>query len=243
MILRLFVAILVLTTSATAAAELKTYDIPPPLQQEIVAALDRILNPSGPGTVPGGSYGRVQVLPSGQMIVNAPPQTLEQIDEVLAAIRNRPAAPAPRASLHYWAVLGSRAAASDPPGTPPPSSLNEVLDELRRLHGDLEFRVIGSASLATESGTPGSVSGMALEVRQSVYIQDETLNASIGMHLEGRLPPEAPGLPAQFDIGSIDVRTALRRGEFVVLGQSELVGGGLDGPVFFIVHWPAAGPR
>ena len=42
----------------------------------------------------------------------------------------------------------------------------------------------------------------------------------------------------EFNIGSITVRTALRRGEFVVLGQSEVTGGGLDGPVFFIVHWP-----
>lgn len=239
--LRLFVAVLALTISATAAADLKTYDIPPQLQQEIVAALDRILNPSGPGTVPGGSYGRVQVLPSGQMIVNAPPQTLEQIDQVLAAIRTRPAAAAPRAGLYYWAVLGSRAAAGNPPGTPPPSSLNDVLEELRRLHGDLQFRVIGSASLATESGIPGSVSGTALEVEQSAYVQGETLSASIRMHLEGTLPASDP--PTQFNIGSVNVRTALRRGEFVVLGQSEVAAGDLDGPVFFIVHWPETGRR
>jgi hypothetical protein len=38
--------------------------------------------------------------------------------------------------------------------------------------------------------------------------------------------------------GEIAVQTTLRRGEFVVLGQSEVVGGGLDGPLFFIVNWP-----
>jgi hypothetical protein len=240
--LRRLVTVLALTVSATAGAELKTYDVPPQLQQEIYAALERILNASGPGIVQGGSYGRVQLLPSGQIIVNAPPETLEQVDQVLAAIRTRPAAAVPRADLYYWAVLGSRAAASDPPGTPPPSSLNDVLDELRRLHGDLQFRVIGSASLATESGIPGSVSGTALEVDQSAYVQGETLNASIRMRLQGRQRAEAPG-PEQFDIGSIHVQTALRRGEFVVLGQSEVGVGGLDGPVFFIVHWPEAGRR
>lgn len=239
--LPLLIAVLALTISATAGAELKTYDVPPQLQQEIHAALERILNASGPGIVQGGSYGRVQLLSTGQIIVNAPPETLEQVDQVLAAIRARPAAPAPRANLYYWAVLGSRAAAGDPPGTPPPSSLNEVLEELRRLHGDLEFRVIGSASLATESGIPGSVSGTALEIDQSAYVQGETLNASIRMHLEGALPASDP--PAQFQIGSINVRTALRRGEYVVLGQSEVAAGGLEGPVFFIVHWPEAGSR
>ena len=43
--------------------------------------------------------------------------------------------------------------------------------------------------------------------------------------------------------GEIGVQTTLRRGEFVVLGQSEVVGGGLDGPLFFIVHWPEAQTR
>ncbi len=113
------------------------------------------------------------------------------------------------------------------------------------------FRVIGSAALATESGQHGEIGGMALEVKQTVYVQGDSLNAEIAMVLEGRVampPPEGfgfgvtalPPVPegVEFNIGSITVRTALRRGEFVVLGQSEVTGGGLDGPVFFIVHWP-----
>jgi hypothetical protein len=246
---------LALLLSANAWADLKTYDVDPQYRQEIYSVLKEILAPQ----VGQPTNGRVELLPSGQILVNASPETLEQVDQVLQTIRNRPAAPTPRAELSYWAVLGSRASVANPPGTAPPAALNDVLDELRRLHGDLQFRVIGSAALATESGQQGRVSGMALEVEQTVYVQGNSLNAEIEMNLEGsaRAQP-APNLPpigVGFHIGSVSVRTALRRDEFVVLGQSELVGAGADGvvlsqsalgadgPVFFIVHWPEAPAR
>ena len=251
-LLRLPLIVLALVFSATAWADLKTYDVDPQYRQEIYSVLKEILAPQGQPT-----NGRVELLPSGQILVNASAETLEQVDQVLQTIRNRPAAPTPRADLSYWAVLGSRAAVANPPGTAPPTSLNDVLGELRRLHGDLQFRVIGSAALSTESGQRGRVSGMALEVEQTVYVQGDTLNAAIDMNLEGSAPaqpdPDLPPIGVGFDIGSVTVRTALRRGEFVVLGQSELVssgadgvvltqsalvGSGADGPVFFIVHWP-----
>jgi hypothetical protein len=244
---RLPLIALSLLISSNAWADLKVYDVDPQYRQEIFAALQRILNPQGQPT-----NGRVELLPSGQLLVNASPDTLASVDLVLQTIRNSPAAAAtPRANLNYWAVFGNRSAVANPPGTAPPSSLGDVLGELERLHGDLQFRVIGSAALATESGQQGQVSGMALEVEQTVFVQGDALNAAIDMTLEGRvavppaefgfggatvLPPVPEGV--EFDIGSITVRTALRRGEFVVLGQSEVTGGGLDGPVFFIVHWP-----
>jgi hypothetical protein len=246
--LRLSLVALSLLTSSNAWADLKAYDVDPQYRQEIFAALQRILTPQGQST-----SGRVELLPSGQLLINASPETLESVEQVLQAIRNSPAPEAtPRADLHYWAVLGSRTAAANPPGAAPPSSLGDVLEELERLHGDLQFRVIGSAAVATESGQQGRVSGMALEVQQTVFVQGDALNAAIDMNLEGRvaMPPEGadvgvrvtvvPPVPegVQFDIGNIRVQTALRRGEFVVLGQSEVIGGGLDGPVFFIVHWP-----
>jgi hypothetical protein len=225
---------LLLLTSSTAWADLKTYDVDPQYRQEIYSALLKILDPAGEG-FNGKTEGRVQLLPSGQILVNAPAGTLTQVEQVLQAIRNRPAPAAPRVELHYWAVLGSRGA-TNPPGTPPPSALNPVLAEMKRFHGDLTFRVIGSAALTTESGQPGNVSGMALEIAQTAFAQGDNLNATIGVNLEGIGGSEGPN--ARFAIGSIRVQTALKRGEFVVLGQSELKSG-LDGPVFFIVHWPA----
>ena len=225
--------------SGNAWADLRTFDVDPQYGQEIFNALQNILNPTGNDQVP--TQGRVQLLPSGQIVVNASPETLQQVEQVLQTIRARRVAAAPRIELRYWAVLGSRAAAPNPSGNPgTPSALGPVLAELERLHGDLMFRVIGMAAVATDSGQYGTVEGTTLDVSQRVFVQGESLNAHVEMTLRsiGQL-----GTPEAEVRGEISVQTTLRRGEFVVLGQSELVGGGLDGPVFFIVHWPEAGTR
>jgi hypothetical protein len=243
--LRLPAVALALSIASNAWADLKTYDIDPQYQQEIYTALRRVLD-SGPPT-----FGKVELLPSGQILVNASPETLEQVEKVMQALRSRPAPAAPRVELQYWAVLGTRAAVANaaaqrgvnvsvvgsrsPADLPaPPSALNDVLAELKRLHGDLQFHVLGTTSLTTQSGQRGEIGGAPLHVDQTTFVQGDTLNARIEMMLTSTTP-EGPA-PNQVSVG-----TSLRRGEFIVLGQSELVGGGLDGPVFFIVHWP--GPQ
>ena len=167
------------------------------------------------------------------------PKHSTQLEQVVKAIRERPVAPSPRVSLRYWAVLGTRAQANttNAVGTPPPAVLNDVLAELERLNGDLTFRVIGTAAVLSESGQRGEIEGMTLSVKQTAYAQGNALNAEIEMDLRGRVPaPPAPeGI--DFHIGTLKVRTGLQRGEFVVLGESTLQGDGLDGPVFYIVHW------
>jgi hypothetical protein len=216
-----------LLVSSNAWADLKTYDVDPQYQQEIFSALRSVLEPQGQL-----SQGRVQLLPSGQILVNAEPETLAQVDQVLHALRSRPVSTTPRVELQYWAVVGSRPAAANAAGTPPPSALNDVLAELKRFHGDLQFRLLGTTSLTTQSGQHGEIGGAPLHVDQTTFVQGDTLNAQIEMVLSSTIPEGPP--PNRLEVG-----TSLRRGEFVVLGQSELVGGGLDGPVFFIVHWPA----
>jgi hypothetical protein len=109
--------------------------------------------------------------------------------------------------------------------------LTDVLAELKRVHGDLQFRLLGTTSLATQSGQHGEIGGSPLQVGQTTFVQGDTLNARIEMMLTSTTPEG-------FSPNRVEVGTSLRRGEFVVLGQSELVGGGFDGPVFFIVHWP-----
>lgn len=224
--IRLPAAFLALFIASTASADLRTFDVDPQYQMEIFGALQQVLSAPGQPT-----RGLVQVLPSGQILVNADPPTLDQVDLVLKAISARRVAAAPRVELQYWAVIGSRAAAANPPGAAPPSSLNAVLAELRRVHGDLQFRVLGTASLTTQSGQHGEVGGAPLHVEQTTFVQGESLNVRIEMLLQSTKPDGPPP-------SSIEVGTSLRRGEFVVLGQSEIVGGGLDGPVFFIVNWP-----
>jgi len=240
--LRLPAVALAVLIASNAWADLKTYDIDPQYQQEIYTALRRVLDSGGP------TSGKVELLPSGQLLVNASPETLEQVEKVMQTLRSRPAPPAPRVELQYWAVLGTRAGTANAPAQrgpnvsvvgsrspadlpAPPSALNDVLAQLKRLHGDLQFRVLGTTSLMTQSGQRGEIGGSPLRVDQTTFVQGDTLNARIEMMLTSTTP-DGPA-PNQVTVG-----TSLRRGEFVVLGQSELVGGGLDGPVFFIVHWP-----
>jgi hypothetical protein len=223
--LRLPAVALALLLSSNAWADLKTYDVDPQYSQEIFAALQDVLQ----------GQGRVQQLPSGQILVSADAGTLAQVDQVLQALRARPAAAAPRVELQYWVVLGSRTPAANPPGTTPPNALNDVLAELKRVHGDLQFRVMGTTSLTTQSGQRGEIGGSPLHVDQTTFVQGDTLNARIEMMLTSTVPDGPP--PNILEVG-----TSLRRGEFVVLGQSESAGaGGPSSPVFFIVHWP--GPQ
>jgi hypothetical protein len=131
-------------------------------------------------------------------------------------------------------VLGNRAAEPTAFGSPVPSALNDVVAELKRVHGDLQFRVLGTAALTTQSGQQGNINGAKLQVEQTAFVQGDTLNADLDLVL-----PWLPDGP----LTVLTVKTALRRGEFVVLGESEVIGSGVDGPVFFIVNWPAAGAR
>ncbi|HEX7237226.1 MAG TPA: hypothetical protein VF405_09710 [Gammaproteobacteria bacterium] len=246
--LRILAVALALLISSNAWADLKTYDVGPQYQQEIYAALKDILSPQNQST-----QGLVQLLPSGQILVNADAKTLEQVDQVLMALRSRPVSTTPRVELQYWAVVGAHPVAANAAGRQqvdvsvvgsrapanlpaPPSVLNDVLAELKRVHGDLQFLVLGTTSLTTQSGQHGEIGGAPLRVEQTTFVQGDTLNARIEMFLQSATP-NGPQ-PNRIEVG-----TSLRRGEFVVLGQSELVGGGLDGPVFFIVHWPEARSR
>jgi hypothetical protein len=196
----------------------------------------------------------VELLPSGQILVNADAATLEQVEKVLQAMRSRSVEATPKAELRYWAVLGTAAGdrtanapretapqttvtvqgATNAEPAPPPPVLNEVLAELSRVHGNLTFRILGSAAIATNSGQFGAAHGWPLSVRQTAHVEGDTLNAEISMQLTGM----APNTIGNSEIGDLTVRTNLRRGEFVVLGESYVVfANGNRGPVFYIVHW------
>jgi hypothetical protein len=226
---------LVLFSSSNARADLKVFDVEPGVQQEVYQALQGVLVSNPQFMAPGTTFGNVELLASGQIMVNASQETLAQVEQVIKAIAARRVAAAPRVSLRYWAVLGSRAPANaaNQVGAPPPPALNDVLEELRRLNGELTFRVIGSAAVTSDSGQNGEVNGAPLSVAQVAHVQGDTLNANLNIKLQG--PPTPIG---QFAIGGeLDLRTTLERGEFVVLGENQLQGGGLDGLVFYIVHW------
>jgi hypothetical protein len=228
-------AVFALLIAGTAQADLKTFDVDPQYQQEIFAALTDILTPDPQQGLIMEAHGRVELLPSGQILVNADAATLEQVEQVLQALRARPAEAAPRATLRYWAVLGAPEA--DPAssiGTPPPPALDDVLAELSRVHGERVFRVIGSAALTTASGQHGQIEASTLSVDQRIFVQGDTLNAQISLELEVVAPPPMIGT---LEVGDLALRTTLRRGEFIVVGESEVQTLSLKGAIFYIVHW------
>jgi hypothetical protein len=230
--IRLTAIFLSLLISSGAWADLRIFDVGLQHQQEVFVAIRNVLNRGIVGDF--NSNGTAEQLPNGQILVNAQPPVLDQLEQVIKTIRERPVTAAPRVTLRYWAVLGSRAAAAAV-GTPPPPALNDVLAELRRLNGDLTFRVVGTAAVTSDSGQDGELSGTTLSVTQRAQVQGDAASAFMRLHLQAG--PPSPG-GGRATLGEVELRTTLRRGEFVVLGESQVLHGDvLDGPVFYIVHW------
>jgi hypothetical protein len=233
--------------AANAAAELRTYDVDFKYQEEVYEALESILSVDPAiASAAGLTYGRVQKLPTGQIVVDAAPETHREIEMVLEAVKARQTVAGPRITLRYWVVLGT-SAAQPPPGDTPPPILNDVLVELRRAHGDLTFRVLGAAALVTESGQDGEIASLPVAANQTVYVQGDTATAEIELiYIEPdsllRMPPAQAGLPfatlPEPYVGSINLNVTLKRGDFFVLGESTVKSSGLDGTLFYIAHWP-----
>jgi hypothetical protein len=236
-----------LLLAASAAAELRTYDVDFKYQQEVHRALVSILHKDPAIAGPAGlSYGQVQLLPTGQIVVDTSPETHAQIEELLAEIRARQTDATPRVTLRYWVVLGTNV--EEAPGDAPAPILNDVLAELRRVHGDLTFRVLGTATLVTESGQQGEVKSAPLGATQGVYVRGQTASAAIRLrYVEPRPIPlrmqDQPGflqtIPDPY-VGDINLNVTLERGEFLVLGESTVQTFQLKGTLFYIVHWPAS---
>jgi len=242
--IRIAAACLGLLLAGGVRADVKVYDVDFKYQQEVYVALREVLVADPAQAVVGGmaAYGRVQLLPTGQILVDARPETHEQIERLLAAVAARQVdvPPPPRARFRYWVVLGSRAAESG--GDPAPSVLSEVLGELERVHGNLTFSALGTATLVTESGQEGEVLGHPLAVAQTAHVQGETASAEIRIRL---LIVEPPRGGAAFSTEreteqELELDVTLERGEFLVLGENTVrTPGGIDGTLFYIVHWPA----
>jgi hypothetical protein len=171
-------------------------------------------------------------------LIEAPAEAHQQIADVLKAIASRDATPTPRVTLRYWVVSGVPGKADANHDTlkqiAPP-----VFAQLKRLHGDLGFSLVDSASLSTESGNFAKLGGSSpLEVEQNVRVNGRSLSADIKLEFhelhEGQ-PPFADELR---------VSATIEAGQFVVLGERAYRGSDLAsaplGTLFYIVHWPQA---
>jgi hypothetical protein len=122
-----------------------------------------------------------------------------------------------------------------------------VLAELSRVHNSLTFRVLGTATLVTESGQEGEVQSQPLGVKQTVYVQGDSATADTELrYVEPRSLALARQDPQLFQTipdpyaGNIKLKVTLERGEFLVLGENTVQTVRLNGTLFYIAHWPAS---
>ena len=232
-----------LLAAAAAQAETRLYSVDATNAKEIADALAGVvraqeacppqLNAQG-GVVQIRCH--VELLPTGQIIVEAPGSVHAQIAAVLKAIDARDAEPTPRITLRYWVIAGFEGRAP----TPPPSGLAPVITQLQRLHGNLSFALEESATLTTESGSNAFSSEGELEVQNTVAVNGDSVRAEI--HLEFNQRPgagcaQAGCQPFRQELG---LTTTIRRGEYLVFGERAFDTPDGRGTMFYVVNWPEA---
>jgi hypothetical protein len=238
---RLLILLVCMAFSANARADIKVYDVHPSYVDEVYDVLRNVLQ-SG-----SGANSLVQLLPSGQILVNTTPELHQQVVAVLDAIGE--AGPTPRVTLQYWVVFGAPELqnAVDTPG-----ALDDVLDEIRGVHGPLSFSLLGNATLVTDSGMGGQTNG-ELNIRQMAYVQGSRLNAELNITFNYDVVVDNSELFdaqgnrrnfSQWTQQSISINTSMEQGEFVVVGENSISGNvagqsDTDGTIFYIVHWGA----
>lgn len=234
-----------LLLAATASADTAVYNLDAKNAKEIAEALQATLN-SQCGLTNQGASGvypncRVELLPTGQLLVEAPAASQAQVAAVLKAIAARNATPAPRVTLQYWVIYGE-------PGKPDATDaslkpLNAVLQQLERVHGELGFSLQDSVSITTQSGSSGGSRGGSLSVSESLRASGDDLDLSTSLQFAPR------ALFPDLNV-NLSVSVTIKRGEFVVLGERSAVEIGHDeankdlpdirqkpGMLFFVVHW------
>jgi hypothetical protein len=234
-----------LLIAATASADTVVYDLDAKNAKEIAQALRSVLEAqclSGPDSNPvtNASRCRVELLPTGQLLVEAPPASQQQVAAVLKAIAARNAAPLPRVELQYWVIYGApgKPAGADASLKPPTA----VLQQLERAHGDLSFSVLDTVSLTTQPGGIGVARGGSLSIDEGTHSSGADLD--LNAHLQ--FAPRALFPDLNVDL---KVSVTIKRGEFVVLGERTAVEvhgepGKAEfdvrqkpGMLFFVVHW------
>ena len=240
----LLIMLVCMVFSANALADIKVYDVNPSYVDEVYDVLQNVIRPG-----PDNPNPLVQLLPSGQILVNTTPELHQQVVAVLDAIGD--ADPTPRVRLQYWVLLGTDEAAG---AEATPDVLDDVIRELRQAHGPLSFRLLGNASLVTDSGMDGAAQG-DLTVRQTAYVQGTKLHAELMISFSyfvttGQYQVESdegqvnPFQTREGKRQGLELNTSMEQGEFLVVGENSVNDnidgrGQVDGTLFYIVHWPA----
>jgi hypothetical protein len=236
-----------LLLTATALADTAVYDLDAKNAKEIAEAIRHVINAqctSGPtpNPVTNTSMCSAELLPTGQLLVEAPASSQAQVATVLKAIAARNAAPTPRVTLQYWVIYGA-------PGKPAGADaalepLGAVVQQLERAHSELAFSLLDTTSLTTQAGSSSGAHGGSLNIDQNLRASGDNLDLAARIEFAPR--PLLPDLNV-----NLNVSVTVKKGEFVVLGERTAVeihssDQAKDLPIdirqkpgmlFFVVHW------
>jgi hypothetical protein len=239
--LRTLAPLPLLLLAATAFADTALYDIDAKNAKEIADAIGHVVAAqciAGPTQVPvtNSSMCHVELLPTGQLLVEAPASSQAQVATVLKAIAARSASPTPRIALQYWVIYGEPGKSNAADASLKP--LSAALQQLERVHGDLAFSVLDTATITAQAGTSAGVKGEVLQISENLRPRGDGLDLTASISF--RLPPiPNHSSPPQ----SLSVSVTIKPGEFLVLGEQTTrrdVDDKVDahGTLFYIVHWP-----
>jgi len=231
-----------LLLAAAAFADTAVYDLDAKNAKEIADAIRSVVEAQcvtgpAPNPVTNSSMCRVERLPTGQLLIEAPAASQAQVAAVLKAIAARNAGPTPRVTLQYWVIYGVLGKPDTADALLKP--LSAVLQQLERVHGDLGFSVQDSSTITTQSGASGSAHGGSLNIDQTLRASGDNLDLIAHVTFARR--------PVMQDL---NVSVTIKRGEFVVLAERMADEPGKDtgkdeptkpekaGMLFFVVHWP-----
>jgi hypothetical protein len=211
-------------TAVSVQAEMKVYDVDIQYREELMEILQRLYFYPEDGEE-RRRRATVEMLPTGQVLIDASAQTHQEIAGVLKAIEAAKPAGSPTLTLRYWVLSGR-------PNEPDAADgglrmLGPVLKQLEEVHGELGFSVDASLGLTGESGIQTEAGGKPLFVQQLAITDGSTMNLKLELGHENN----------QMQQG-VATSLTMQQGEYVVLGERSEAVDGKPGMLFYVVHWP-----
>jgi hypothetical protein len=171
------------------------------LAQEFSTILNNVLD-RGEKAAPAG---RANIGPGGQLIVAAPVEVLDEIEEMITSIENSTPGAPPMITISYWIVVGT-----PDDKTAWPSRIQELapaLNSIAMTEGPTRFTLSEKIQIQTLSGEKGYTEGLKWRARQKATAREGHVFADL------YLSRTRGG-------GTLETRANLATDQLLVLGQA-----------------------
>lgn len=221
-----------LPSQPAAASEeplLRMYTVPAEHARSIRLALQSALS-TGKELPP---LGTVEQLPSGQLVVVAPPGIHEGIAELIRGLAAAAPPTVHAAVFDYWVVVGEA-------GAEGPAELPEIAPALAtivRTQGPMKFTLLEQARVASSIDESARVQGARVEVRQVVTEVGGKLVADVDLDVNTDLEGDPNRGCAGPMCRGFRTRVHVSPDQLMVVGQTGLVGpAGANRSLFYLVR-------